>query len=140
MHKRQWIWRKDKLVLNLSAVCVTPSLQRGLPWVWASPCPGTDPQGLQRGLCSGTWSSSCPSCRDLGGCRAIPLTYPHSLQLPLHWSFPFLILFFTIADGLSPGRWHWLHWTWGKLLAAFHCSHPYTLHHQNLAMQPPYNS
>lgn len=106
MHKKQWSWRKDKLALNLSAVCVRTSLQHGLPWVWASPCSGTELQGLQEGLCSGTWRNSCPSCTDLGDCRAIPLTYSHSsLQLPLHWSFfPFLTLLFTTADRLSPGQ------------------------------------
>lgn len=97
VQKRQWVWRKDKLVLNVPAVCVTPSLQLGFHG-FGHPLPWHSPQGLGGVSALAPGAPPAPPA-ETGGCRAVPLTYPHSsLQLPLHWSFPFLILFFTIAQ------------------------------------------
>lgn len=54
---------------------------------------------------------------ELGVCRAVSLTYPHS-SLPhtvgLQYFSPSQIYFprgsATVADGLRCGQWHWLHW------------------------------
>ncbi|KAK4827475.1 hypothetical protein QYF61_018711, partial [Mycteria americana] len=58
-------------------------------------------QGLQGNLCSSPWSTSSPSFfTDLGGCRAVALTYSHcSLRLLLHSNF-FPLLKHVITEAL----------------------------------------
>ena len=51
--------------------------------------------GLQRNLCSGAWSTSCPSIfTDLGVCRVVALIYSHFFQLLHLYRFfsPFLTM------------------------------------------------
>jgi len=50
-------------------------------------------QGLQGNLCSGAWSTSCPSfCTDRGVCRAAALTQSHSSILLQYFSPSFLTM------------------------------------------------
>jgi len=83
-----------RLSIGLQLPSGIPLLRRGVPstgcrWRSATPWTSMDCRdslphhgllhGLQGNLCSGTWSTSCPSfCTDLGVCRAISLTSSHS--------------------------------------------------------------
>jgi len=117
-------------------------LQRGVP---STACRGTACLTMVfimgcRGLRSGILSTSSPSFfTDLGVSRAVSLTSSHSsLQLQFcRFFFRFSELHYprgptTVTDGLGLGQlrvrlgagWHWLCWTWEKLLAASHRRHP----------------
>jgi len=97
-------------------------LHHGPPWAaGAQPAsPQSAPQAAGEPL---LWRLEhlLPSfCTDLGGCRVVALTYSHSSIL------------MDDGDGLGLGQqwvhlgawWYWLYWTWGKLPAASHRSHP----------------